>query len=396
MESSTSGLPTAMRAIIQKKPGGNRDDVCLELTTSRPVPQPRPDELLVRVHAVAINPCDWKMLQLCPKPGTSCGCDLAGVVAAVGLEAERMGFRVGERVATAVHGANPGDTTTGAFAEYVCCVAAVCWRVPLAMPWTTAAAIGGCGIGTAGLALFAPDTMGLKFPGFDTDDHHPWQVDSTHNTAAAAAAAQKGPYVLVYGGSTASGTMAMQLLNKAGYRPVATCSPGNFALATEYGAEACFDYKSATCVADVKAHTQGRLRYVLDCITDARSIATCEAALGRGGGRYVGLEALPADVLAGTAGVRTRSVRWTWVLAMSLIGRGEALPEPYHFSYSQERCDWGERWFHCVGQRLINDNDVRPHPVKVMPGGLEGVPDGVNLLQRGLVRGEKLVYEVCI
>lgn len=383
-----------MRAIVQKSAEGHGDDAYLELATNRPLPEHRPDEVLVRVHAVAINPCDWKMPQLCPTPGASAGSDFAGIVAAVGAEAERMGFRVGDRVATAVHGSNPGDTTTGSFAEYVCCVAAVVWRVPPDMPWATAAAIGGCGIGTAGLALFAPETMGLTFPGLDTDALQP--SASAQGTSVTAAAAPKSPYVLVYGGSTASGTMAMQLLRQAGYQPVAACSPENFALAAKYGADACFDYKSAACAADIKAYTQGRLRYALDCITDTRSVAVCEAALGRGGGRYVGLEALPAEVLAGTAGLRARSVRWTWVLGISLIGRGDALPEPYRFPYRQERRDWGQRWFQGPVQRLIDGAAVRSHPIKVMPGGLEGIPEGVYRLQKGLVRGEKLVYEICV
>lgn len=384
---STSPLPSSMRAIVQgsSSSGGGG----LQVADARPLPQPRADELLVRVEAVAVNPCDWKMPARFPSPGTGVGSDFAGTVVAVGADLATAsgrlgggGFRVGDRVASAVHGANPGDPTTGSFADYVCCVAALAWKLPAGMSWTDGAAIGGCGVGTAGLALFARETMGLDFsmvPQQDDDD---------------AAAAARSAFVLVYGGSTATGTMAIQLLKLAGFRVVTTCSAASVGLVKGFGADAAFDYRSATCAADIKAHTRGALRYALDVITDARSMATCEAALGRGGGRYVGLEAVPdEDVLSGQRGLRTRSVRWTWVLGVSLVGRGDALEAPYRFGFSQERRDWGAHWFHTV-QHLVDRGCLAPHPPRLMDGGLPAVPQGVAMMEKGLVRGEKLVYKI--
>lgn len=128
-------------------------------------------------------------------------------------------------------------------------------------------------------------------------------------------------------------------------------------------------------------------------ITDARSVATCEATIGRGGGRYVGLEALPLDVLEGK-GVRSRSVRWTWVLGITMVGRGETLEDPYRFEYSQERRDFGEYWFRTVVQDLIDRRLVKPHPPRLLGGGLAAVTEGIEMLQNGQVRGEKLVYPI--
>lgn len=181
-------FPSAMRAIVQ-------GDGVQELTSGRPTPQPRDDEILVRVHAVAINPCDWKMPARFPTPGASSGSDFAGVVVAIGRAYSGYDFRIGDRVAGAVHGANPGDPTTGAFADYVCSVAALTWKIPTGMTFTDAAAIGGCGIATVGLALFTPDNMGLRY---ELDQF------AGKNTART--------FVLVYGGSTATGTMAIQVL----------------------------------------------------------------------------------------------------------------------------------------------------------------------------------------
>ncbi len=181
-------VPTTMRAVIQ-------DSGVQTLRSARPTPQPRDDEVLVRVHAVAINPCDWKMPAKFPSPGASSGSDFAGVVVAMGSACSAYGFRIGDQVAGAVHGANPGDPTTGAFAEYVCSVSGLTWKLPPGMSFTDAAAIGGCGIATVGLALFTPDNMGLRF---ELDQFADKNIPR--------------PFVLVYGGSTATGTMAVQIL----------------------------------------------------------------------------------------------------------------------------------------------------------------------------------------
>jgi NADPH:quinone reductase-like Zn-dependent oxidoreductase len=56
-------------------------------------PLPKFDDLLVRVHAVALNPTDWKHLGV-NKPGYSSGSDFAGVVATSAGE-----FKEGDQVA---------------------------------------------------------------------------------------------------------------------------------------------------------------------------------------------------------------------------------------------------------------------------------------------------------
>ena len=92
-----------------------------------PCPQPVGSQVLVRVQAAAVNPIDtyirngadyWEL----PRPFII-GCDLAGVVEALGPEASRL--RVGDRV----WGTNQGLVgRQGTFAEY----AAVdeCWLYP--------------------------------------------------------------------------------------------------------------------------------------------------------------------------------------------------------------------------------------------------------------------------
>jgi NADPH:quinone reductase-like Zn-dependent oxidoreductase len=67
------------------------------------------DDLLVRVHAVALNPTDWKHLRF-NKPGYSSGSDFAGVVAK-----DAGDFKAGDRVAGFTRGGHL-QHDNGAFA----------------------------------------------------------------------------------------------------------------------------------------------------------------------------------------------------------------------------------------------------------------------------------------
>ncbi|KAL8727614.1 MAG: hypothetical protein Q9166_005922 [cf. Caloplaca sp. 2 TL-2023] len=180
-----SDRPSAQKAVVQaEEPAG-----ALLLRDDSPLPELLPGQVLVRTAAVALNPCDWKMPTNFPCPGAVDGSDFSGTVVALGPDLARD-IRIGDKVAGAVHASNPLNLTSGAFAEYLAAYADQLWKMPDGMDWEQAAAIGWCVVGTIGLAMF----RSLKLPG------SPEQP------------VQKPVYVLVYGGSTASGTMAIQML----------------------------------------------------------------------------------------------------------------------------------------------------------------------------------------
>jgi NADPH:quinone reductase-like Zn-dependent oxidoreductase len=147
--------------------------------------------VLVKVHAVALNPCDYKMASRFPSPGAIDGCDFSGTVVAQGPVAEKIrSFQVGDRVCGAVHGSNPIDHQSGSFAEYVAIDAEFLFKIPDSLSFDDAAAIGGTVVGTLGLVFF----------------------DSLALSGSLAKPAEKPAVVLVYGGSTSVGTMSIQLL----------------------------------------------------------------------------------------------------------------------------------------------------------------------------------------
>ena len=121
-----------------------------------PRPEPTATQVLVRVTAAAVNPIDtyirngakyWEL----PRPYIV-GCDLAGVVEAVGPQVKR--FRPGDRV----WGSNQGLMgRQGTFAEY--CAVDECWLypIPAGVEDQTAASLALVGI-TAHLGLFREAT----------------------------------------------------------------------------------------------------------------------------------------------------------------------------------------------------------------------------------------------
>lgn len=187
----------------------------LQVTKDAAVPELANGRILVRVRAVALNPTDYKLPQNFPSPGATAGTDFSGTVVALGpdIDPAKTRIKIGDRVCGNVFGSNPADHATGAFAEYVSADVDLVARIPDDMTWEEAAAVGGVGHSTVALALWTScialnGTPQRPFIGDDADRH-----------------------VLVYGGSTATGTMAMQILRL--YVSINRCVGSCFSLLTE-------------------------------------------------------------------------------------------------------------------------------------------------------------------
>lgn len=176
-------LPERQTAIVADASGS------LVISPDVRLPDLDGDMILVKTQAVAINPADVKLSGAMAAEGATAGNDCAGVVVAVGPDVRR--FAVGDRICAAMVPMNPLAPRVGAFAEYAAVTADFALRVPDDMPIRQAAALG-IGVATIGYALY----RSLRIPG------HPDRP------------AEKPAVVLVYGGSTASGTMAIQLIRK--------------------------------------------------------------------------------------------------------------------------------------------------------------------------------------
>ena len=171
----------------------------LMIQSNTPVPSLDADMVLVKTAAVAINPHDAKTLEYSVVPGAILGGDFAGTVVALGADARAAGrFAVGDRVAGTVLGMNKLRPDVGAFAEYVNAMADFLLKIPDDMSFEDAATLP-LGVGTALYALFSE--LGL-----------PASLEQLGAQQKSNASQEEREIVLVAGGSTATGTRAIQLL----------------------------------------------------------------------------------------------------------------------------------------------------------------------------------------
>jgi len=220
----SSALPATMRVIEASAPGGPE---VLKLA-SRPVPEPRAGEVLIKVAAVGVNGPDlWQRKGLYPPPpGASdlLGLEVAGEVVALGESAAR--WKVRERVTALTNG--------GGYAEYCAVDAQHCLPVPKGVGLRDAASL--------------PETF--------------FTVWSNVFMGAGLGA---GETFLVHGGAGGIGTTAIQLGKAFGARVIATDSPEERCrICRELGADRVIDYRREDFVEIVR--DEGGANVILDIV----------------------------------------------------------------------------------------------------------------------------------
>lgn len=216
-----------MRAIGFDAPGG--PDVLSAIRA--PIPVPRADEVLIRVHAAGVNRPDaaQRAGKYPPPPGASplLGLEVSGEVVQVGAEAEPL--LMGQKVCALANG--------GGYAEYVAVPAGQCLPVPDGYDMTEAAAL--------------PETL---FTVWSNLFERAYVVEDD--------------VVLVHGGTSGIGTMAISLCNLFGVTIIVTCgSDEKCDKARAWGAHHAINYRAQDYVEEVKAITHGRgVQAVLDMV----------------------------------------------------------------------------------------------------------------------------------
>ena len=329
-----------------------------DLVTNQPIPKLRDDYLLVKTVSVALNPTDWKSIAFLGPPGVLVGCDYAGIVEEVGKDVQKK-FSKGDRVCGFVHGSNAVQPEDGAFAEYIVVKGDVQMKIPENISFQEAATLG-VGIVTVGQALY--QSLELALP-----------VDPIKEAIP----------ILIYGGSTATGILAIQFAKLSGYKVLTTCSPHNFDLVRSLGADEVYDYKDSDAAAEIRTATNNNLKLVLDCIAEGTSPSFCDNAISTEGGEYSAL----LDAKIERANVNDRLT-----LAYTAIGEEFSFGD-IHFSAKPEDKAFAEK-FVSIAEGLLAQNKIKVARPKVGKDGLKGVMEGLKLLKEGKISGEKLVYNV--
>ncbi len=177
-----------------------------------PLPTLAEDDVLIQVHAAAVNPVDWKIREgylqgfLNEKLPLTLGWDVSGVVEAVG--ANVTAFQPGDEVYS-----RPDIERDGAYAEYIAVKASEVAFKPKTIDHIQAAAVPLAGI-TAWHCLF----------------------EAAHLAA--------GQRVLIHAAAGGVGSYAVQLAHWKGAYVIGTASAANQDFLLELGANEVIDYRS--------------------------------------------------------------------------------------------------------------------------------------------------------
>ncbi|HEY7638423.1 MAG TPA: NAD(P)H-quinone oxidoreductase [Steroidobacteraceae bacterium] len=216
-----------MKLIEVPQPGGPEALVLAE----RPVPQPRPGEVLIEVAAAGLNRADVLQRRgFYPSPPgapANPGLEVAGTIAGSGAGVTE--FAIGDRVCALLQG--------GGYAEFCCVDAGQVLPIPGALDMVEAASLPE--------AMF---TVWSNVFGF--------------------ARLQPGETLLVHGGSSGIGVTAMQLAAALGHTVFATAgSADKCRFCESLGARRAFDYKTGDFVGEIAQATGGRgVDVILDMV----------------------------------------------------------------------------------------------------------------------------------
>lgn len=185
-----------------------------------------------------------------------------------------------------------------------------------------------------------------------------------------------GKKILIYGGSSSSGGLAIRYAAAAGYEVVTTSSPKNYDLVTSLGPAIVLDHSRTPekVIEDLQAH--GPYYRILDTIGLPSVTNIIVAYLcSTGGGAYNTLIPVQQGAKPIPDNVDCRFESYGWIFY-----------EPKHEEF--------RNWFYgtLVPQGLASGVIV-PTPSQWVSGGLQNAQHALDLMGRGEVSGRKLVMD---
>ncbi|KAJ4325403.1 hypothetical protein N0V94_000745 [Neodidymelliopsis sp. IMI 364377] len=320
-----------------------------------PLPSAGKGEVIVKNHAAAVNPVDWKIQDygiFLQKYPNVLGTDVAGEVHEVGEGVTHV--KKGDRVLAHAFSLVSNNPAQGGFQLYTSANALVVSKIPDSLSYTSAAVLP-LAISTAAACLFKKETLALPLP--KSSDANP---------------PSSGKSVLVWGGSSSVGATAIQLAAGAGHKVVSVASKRNIEGVKALGAAAVFDYNSSSVADDIISALEGtEFAGVCDAIGTPEAAKAWAPVYKKLGGRYgsvmPGAQGLP-DGIEGT----------------SVFGPSVALDDKYIGDVV---------WAKWVPEALQKGTLKAQPEAIVVKGGLDSVQEGLNKQKAGVSFG-KIVVEL--
>ncbi|PSR78344.1 chaperonin 10-like protein [Coniella lustricola] len=312
-----------------------------------PVPEPNDDQLLIKVVVSGSNPKDWKLPEWLNMPGNT-GDDIAGEVVKVGKNVTE--FKQGDRVFAFHEMTKPG----GSFAEY-----ALAWQHTTAHLPANTSFEEGAAVPLAALTAAVGLYRHLNLP-------QPW-TPATDETP-----------LVIYGAASAVGIYTVQLAKLAGISPLICIAGKSIAhvesfLDTKKG-DVIIDYREGdeAIVEGIKKAANGRkLLHAYDAVSEHGSWENLSKALSPGATITTVLPTKHEEVIP-------ESIK----ISRTMVGSVHEEDKDLGFVYM--------RYF----ARGLQQGFFKPQPQTVVPGGLNGVKEGLSNLKEGKANAVKFVFRI--
>ncbi|KAK6199177.1 zinc-binding oxidoreductase [Scheffersomyces amazonensis] len=357
---------------------GSLEEGKLAEVVTIPLPAIKPTEILVKSVAFAVNPTDWKHIVYgLGAKGSIVGSDVSGIVEEVGSEVKD--FAKGDIVSAFIHG-NISDRT-GNYTEYAILDPATVVKYD-SSKFDVKKVLSVGKHESSYLNTFesaASVTLGLVTVAISFSHSLKLDLNKENN---------KDKYLLIWGGATATGVLAIQLAKLIfGIKVITTSSPKNFDFLKSLGADLTFDYNDSEVVSKIKAAGSGKIEYGLDTIAFPETFQSVYDATE-------GAEFVKLDTLLGLDGnsITTkagRKVSYGTTLAYTALGKDVTLGTKTTKATPELLKDYKEFWTNVLPKYI---GELKSSNLKVLEAGLESSNEALELLRQNKVSGEKVVF----
>lgn len=377
-----------------------------------PYPQLEDDMVIIKTVASAVNPTDWKhiypesfasfilgsifsklgfgfkslekqlyytgstlghyigILGTRFQKGNVVGSDVCGIVEEIGSKVTKV--KKGDLITVSLHG---GISNNGGFSTYVkvspntAIIFPKLILEPALKPGDyPSTLINSCEAAVSvGLGL---KTVGLAY-------HHELKIPAEKSK-------NKDNFILIWGGATATGILAIQIAKLVyGLKVITTASSKNHAELLKLGADVAFDYKDKKVVNNIIEAGEGKIKYALDCVSSPETLQSVYNATEGSDDVVINnllyLTEKAIDIKPG------RNVKMTITDGYITDGR-------VHFgkkALEQFFIDFFDFWNNHLPQVI---DQIKTAPLHVLEPGLESANEGLALLIQNKISRGKIVF----
>lgn len=303
--------------------------------------------------------------------GVVLGTDVSGVVVDVGKNVTRV--KKGDIVAGSVHG---GISKYGAFSDFVMVAESSILKFDPSQisrealnPGEYPSSKVNSYEAAASVAL-AIKTTGISF-------HHNLKIPANKDE-------NQGNFVLIWGGATATGYVAIQVAKLVyGLKVITTASSKHHKTLLALGADKAVDYNDLDVIAQIREAGHNNIRYALDCVSSVDTLQQVyDATEGSENVRIDNLLFLDEKLIKRKP---ERKVTFTSTNGYLADGRRhfgiKASPEMMK--------EYLEFWNDYAPTVL---DKIKTAPLYVLPTGLESANEGLKMMVENKVNGKKVVF----